>query len=124
MKIKYEVKKIKDIKADVVCSVTFEDQSVQKMQWLNTLFKGILDTLIETNDFKGKSNTTVLSYLGPDNRSKRLFVIGLGDSKKVTLESLRKAYAAAAKKLNTMKHTSVAFEVPDLAYIKSITNAS
>ena len=124
MKLKYEVKKIKDIKADVVSSVTFEDQSVQKMQWLNTLFKGILDTLIETNDFKGKANTTILSYLGPDNRSKRLFVIGLGDSKKVTLESLRKSYAAAAKKLNAMKLTSVAFEVPDLAYIKSVTNAS
>ncbi len=124
MKIKYEVKKIKDIKADVVSSVTFEDQAVQKLQWLNTLFKGLLDTLIETNDFKGKSNSTIFSYLGLENRSKRLLVIGLGDPKKVTLESLRKSYAAAAKKLNAMKLTSVAFEVPDLAYIKSVTNAS
>lgn len=98
MKIKYEVKKIKDIKADVVSSVTFEDQSVQKMQWLNTLFKGILDTLIETNDFKGKANTTILSYLGPDNRSKRLFVIGLGDSKKVTLGSAAQIIRCCRKK--------------------------
>ncbi len=124
MKIKYEVKKIKDIKADVVSSVTFEDHAPAKMQWLNTLFKGILDTLIETNDFKGKANSTILSYLGPDNRSKRLLVIGLGNSKEVTLESLRKTYAAAAKKLNAMKFTSVGFEVPDLAYIKTVTNAS
>jgi leucyl aminopeptidase len=124
MKIKYEVKKIKDIKAEVVSSVTFEDQAEQKLQWLNTLFKGTLDTLIETNDFKGKTNSTVLSYLGPDNRSKRLFMIGLGKSKEVTLESLRKNYAAAAKKLHAMKLNSAAFEVPDLALIKSITNAS
>ena len=54
MKIKYEVKKIKDIKSDVVASVTFEDQVSTKMHWLNTLFKGTLDTLIETNDFKAK----------------------------------------------------------------------
>ena len=60
MKIKYEVKKIKDIKSDVVASVTFEDQVSTKMHWLNTLFKGTLDTLIETNDFKAKSNTTIL----------------------------------------------------------------
>ncbi len=124
MKIKYEVKKIKDIKADVVCSAAFEDQAEQKLHWLNTLFKGTLDTLIETNDFKGKVNSTVLSYLGPDNRSKRLMILGLGNSKEVTLEILRKAYASAAKKVNSFKLNSAAFEVPDLALIKSITGAS
>lgn len=124
MKIKYEVKKIKDIKADVACSAAFEDQADQKLHWLNTLFKGTLDTLIETNDFKGKANSTVLSYLGPDNRSKRLMVLGLGNSKEVTLEALRKAYATAAKKVNKLKLNSAAFEVPDLALIKSITGAS
>src|SRR4030095_415996 len=124
MKIKYEVKKIKDIKADVISSVTFEDMAEQKLHWLNTLFKGTLDTLIETGDFKGKSASSVLSYLGPDNRSKRLVVIGLGNSKEITLEKLRIAYAAASKKINTMKLTSVAFEVPDLALIKSITGAA
>lgn len=124
MKIKYEVKKIKDIKADVVASVTFEDQVSTKMHWLNTLFKGSLETLIETNDFLAKASTSVITYLGPDNRSKRLMVIGLGNSKEVTLESIRKAYATAARRLNKMKLTVAAFEVPDLAFIKSITNAS
>src|SRR4030095_9352466 len=124
MKIKYEVKKIKDIKADVVASVTFEDTAGQKLHWLNTLFKGTLDTLIETGDFKGKSASSVLSYLGPDNRSKRLLVIGLGNSKEITLEKLRITYATASKKINTMKLTSAAFEVPDLALIKSITGAT
>lgn len=124
MKIKYEVKKIKDIKADIVVSVAFEDQVSQKLHWLNTLYKGNLDTLIESNDFKGKNNCSALNYLGPDNKSKRLLVIGLGNSKQVTLETLRKAYASAAKKINALKLASAAFEVPDLALIKSITNAS
>ena len=124
MKIKYEVKKIKDIKAEIVCAAAFEDHAVQKMTWLNTLFKGTLDTLIETNDFKGKAGSAVLSYLGQDNRSKRLIVLGLGNSKEVTLEKLRKAYAVAAKKINSMKLTSAAFEVPDLALIKSVTGAN
>lgn len=124
MKIKYEVKKIKDIKADVVASVAFEDQAVQKLHWLNTLFKGHLDTLIETDDFKGKSGTSVITYLHMDNRSKRLLVVGLGNSKDCKLETLRKNYAAAAKKINAMKLGSVAFEVPDLALIRSVTGYS
>lgn len=124
MKIKYDVKKIKDIKADVVVSVTFDDHAGQKLNWLNTLFKGNLDTLIETEDFKGKSGSVVLTYLQGENRSKRLAVLGLGNSKEVTLEKLRIAYASAAKKLNKLKLTNVAFEVPDLALIKSVINHS
>ena len=124
MKIKYEVKKIKDIKAEIVCSVTFEDNYTQKLQWLNTLFKGNLDAVIETDDFKGKYNTSLLTYLAGENKSKRLFIIGLGNSKEITLEKLRIAYAAASKKLNALKLSTVAFEVPDLALIKSVTNAS
>lgn len=124
MKTKYDVKKIKDIKADIVVSVTFEDQAEQKLQWLNTLFKGNLDTLIETNDFKGKANSVVVTYLQGENKSKRLAVLGLGSSKEVTLEKLRKAYAVAAKKMSAMKLNSVAFEVPDLAIIKSVVGFS
>lgn len=124
MKIKYEVKKIKDIKADVVVSVAFEDYAGQKLHWLNTLFKGNLDTLIETNDFKGKAKSFTTLYLQGENRSKRLAVLGLGNSKEITLEKLRVAYAKAAKKIASQKFTSVAFEVPDLSLIKSIINQS
>jgi leucyl aminopeptidase len=124
MKIKFDVKKIKDIKADVVVSVTFEDQVSQKLHWLNTLFKGNLDTMIETNDFKGKANSTVLTYLQGENKSKRLMIMGLGNSKEITMEKLRSAYAVAAKKINALKFSSAAFEVPDLGLIKSVVNHS
>lgn len=124
MKTKYDVKKIKDIKAEIVVSVTFEDQAEQKLQWLNTLFKGNLDTLIETNDFKGKANSMVVTYLQGENKSKRLAILGLGNSKEITLEKLRKAYAIAAKKINALRLNSVGFEVPDLAQIKSVVGFS
>ncbi|MCX7878473.1 MAG: leucyl aminopeptidase [Ignavibacteria bacterium] len=121
MKTKFEVKKIKDMRADVVASVAFEDEASQKLQWLNTLFKGSLDTLIETNDFKGTLNSTSMVYLGPDHKSKRLMIIGLGKSKEITLEKLRNAYAVAAKKMNSLKLSVSAFEIPDLSQVKSIT---
>lgn len=124
MKTKFEVKKIKDIKADVTASVAFEDQVDQKLQWLNTLYKGSLDSLIETKDFKGSANSANISYINGDIKSKRLMVMGLGLSKEITLNKIRNAYASAAKRLMTLKLTSVAFEIPDLAFIKSLINAS
>ncbi|MCI0449418.1 MAG: leucyl aminopeptidase [Chlorobi bacterium] len=124
MKIKFEVKKIKDIRAEVVTSVTFEDSSDQKLQWLNTLYKGSLEPLMETKDFKGSVNQTIVTYVGGETKSKRLQVLGLGNSKEISLEKLRIAYASASKKLNALKLTSVAFEIPDLSFIKSIINHS
>ncbi|RPI18962.1 MAG: leucyl aminopeptidase [Ignavibacteriae bacterium] len=124
MKIKFEVKKIKDIKADAVSSFVFEDQVDQKLHWLNTLFKGGLDVLIESKDFKGTANEVFITYVNGESKTKRLMTAGLGNSKEITLEKLRNAYAAAAKKFNSLKLTSVGFELPDLTAVKGIVNYS
>jgi leucyl aminopeptidase len=122
MKLKFEVKKIKDIKSDAVASFTFEDSAETKLHWLNTLFKGDLATLVESGDFKGKTGDMTVAYINAETRARRLMIAGLGNSKDITLEKLRNAYALAAKKFNKMKLTSAGFEVPDLALIKSIVN--
>ena len=124
MKTKFEVKKIKDVKADVVSSFTFEDQAEQKLQWLNTLYKGNLDSLIETKDYKGAINSSVLTYINGEMKTKRLLVSGLGNLKEITLNKIRNAYAYTAKRIATLKLPSAAFEIPDLALIKSIINIS
>src|SRR5436853_7709037 len=103
MKVKFEVKKIKDIKADAVVSFVFEDDVEQKMHWLNTLFKGNLDAVIQANDFKGTFGDTQVAYVNSDAKSKRLLTAGAGNSKEITLEKLRKVYAKASKRLNKLK---------------------
>jgi leucyl aminopeptidase len=124
MKIKFEIKKIKDVKTEAVASFTFEDSRDSKLQWLNTLFKSELATLIESNDFKGSIGETTMAYINADIKAKRLLIAGLGNSKEITLEKLRIAYAAAAKRFNKLKLNSGGFEVPDLALIKSVVNYS
>lgn len=124
MKIKSDVKKIKDVKAEAVASIIFEDFADTKLQWLNTLFKGSLDVLINAKDFKGTLNESIITYVNGDSRSHRLMVAGAGKSKEVTLEKLRNTYAAAAKKLNTLKLKSVGFELPDLTTIKGHINCT
>lgn len=122
MKVKFEVKKIKDIKADAVASVIFEENVDSKLHWLNTLFKGSLDVLIDSKDFKGTANENVTIYVDSDSKAKRLGLTGAGKMKETTLEKLRTAYAVAAKKLNALKLKNVGFELPDLTAIKSNIN--
>ena len=124
MKIKFEIKKIKDIRADAVASFAFEDLLETKLHWLNTLFKGNLEVMIESGDFKGASNETTISYVNGDIKTKRMLIGGLGKSKEITLEKLRNSYAIAAKKFNGLKLTAVGFELPDLTLLKSTLNNS
>jgi leucyl aminopeptidase len=124
MKLKFEVRKIKDVKAEAVASVVFEDDIDSKLHWLNTLFKGTLGPLIETKDFKAEPGETLTSYLDAEARTKRLMTVGLGKSKEITLERLRKAYAKASKQFNKLKLTTVGFEIPDLTQVKAITENS
>jgi leucyl aminopeptidase len=122
MKVKFEVRKIKDVKAEAVVSVAFEENVDSKLQWLNTLYKGNLNALIESKDFHGNNGESVMTYVDADAKSKRLMTAGLGKNKEITLESLRKAYSSAAKKLNGLKLKIVGFEIPDLTQIKAVTN--
>jgi leucyl aminopeptidase len=124
MKIKFEVKKIKDVKAEAVASVVFEDLIESKFHWLNTLFKSSLDVVIHSKDFKGNHGEILVTYVNSDSRSKRLLLLGLGKSKEITLEKLRNAYAAASKKFNALKLTNVGFELPDITFVKGIVNYS
>ena len=122
MKVKFEIKKIKDVRAEAVTSVIFEENIESKFHWLNTLFKGSLDVMIRSKDFKGAANDNVLVYINSDSKSSRLLTAGLGKSKEITLEKLRLAYAKAARKLNELKLKSAGFELPDLTLIKGILN--
>lgn len=122
MKIKFEIKKIKDVKADALASVAYEDSAQTKLQWLNTLFKGSLDSLIDSKDFLAEHSKNIVVYVHNDIKSKRLLLGGLGKSKDINLDKLRRAYASMAKKLNSLKLKVVGIEVPDLAQIKSIIN--
>lgn len=124
MKLKFEVRKIKDVRADAVASVVFEDDIDSKLHWLNTLFKGNLSPLIETKDFKAEPGETLTSYLNADSRTKRLMTVGLGNSKEITLEKLRKSYATASKRFNKLKLKVVGFEFPDLTNVRAIINCS
>ncbi len=74
---------------------------------LDRILGGAIDQLLKLGDFKGKDGTSVLIYGNGRIGAKRLLLVGLGEKKKATLDTVRKAAAAAANKAVTIKAGTV-----------------
>jgi leucyl aminopeptidase len=65
---------------------------------LNRNLDGAMERLIALGDFKGKEGTNAIIYSDGKIGAKRLMLVGLGEKKKATLDTVRKAAANAANK--------------------------
>jgi leucyl aminopeptidase len=70
---------------------------------LNGKLDGAIERLIKLGDFKGKDGTSVVVYGNDSIGAKRVLLVGLGEKKKATLDTVRKAAANAANKAVAMK---------------------
>lgn len=68
--------------------------------------------LLDSGDFKAKRDSVAIVYLSGKAKSSRLLLVGIGEAEKVTLESMRRAAAAAAKAATGKKLKSLAIAVP------------
>lgn len=73
--------------------------------------KGTIGPILKAGDFSGKEGATMLAYL-TGKTEKRLLLLGLGDEKSCSLETLRKSYAAAMKRCQDKKWLHVNFVLP------------
>jgi len=64
---------------------------------------GSISRLIKLGDFKGKDGTSEVVYGNGQIGASRVLLIGLGEKKKATLDTVRKAAAVAANKAVSMK---------------------
>lgn len=64
---------------------------------------GAIAGLIEANDFTGKAGQTLLLYPRGAVAPKRLLLIGLGPSEKVSAEGIRRAAATAVRQVQTLQ---------------------
>ena len=70
---------------------------------LNRKLDGAIERLIKLGDFKGKDGTSAIVYGNVNIGAKRVLLVGLGERKKSTPNTIRKAAANAANKAVTMK---------------------
>ena len=62
---------------------------------LNRKLDGAIERLIELGDFKGNDGTSAIVYGNSNIGAKRVLLLGLGERKKTTLDTIRKAAAVA-----------------------------
>ncbi len=74
---------------------------------LNRKLEGAIEQVIKLGDFKGKDGTSAVVYGNDSIGAKRILLVGLGEKKKATLDTLRKAAANTAKKAVEMKVKTV-----------------
>jgi len=70
---------------------------------LDEVSGGLLSYLLETGDFRGRKNETVLLYSRDLLPAKRVLLVGLGKRDDLTEEKLRVAMAGASKRIRELK---------------------
>jgi leucyl aminopeptidase len=68
---------------------------------------GAIERLIKLGDFKGKEGTSAIVYGNGDIGAKRILLVGLGERKKATVDTVRKAAAHTANKAVAMKAQNI-----------------
>jgi leucyl aminopeptidase len=69
---------------------------------------GAIEQVVKLGDFKGKEGTSSLIYNNGQIGAERVLMVGLGEQKKATIDTIRKAAALAANKAVGMKVKTLA----------------
>jgi leucyl aminopeptidase len=75
---------------------------------LNRKLDGAIDRLLKLGDFQGKAKTHAILYGQGKIAADRVMLVGLGEKKKATLDTFRKAAAVAAHRAVAMKLKTMA----------------
>lgn len=101
------------VKSDVVVLFMFEDKALFDEQKARIAEEfPATEAMFSTGDFKGKKDSLTIAYTN-NAKSPRLFIIGLGEREKLSLERLRRAAATATKRAISGKLESLAFHLPE-----------
>jgi leucyl aminopeptidase len=116
MKLSSSKSTLKQIKSDAVAVFIFEDKKIfeEQIAGLKKTLKTQIERIIELEVFKGKLGSIASSYTDKKIASPRIILIGLGEQKKIILESYRKAGALAAKTAISLKVKNLAIHFPQL----------
>jgi leucyl aminopeptidase len=115
MEIKVSTDSFYQVSADALVVPIYEDESYQEGlgKELNEATEGVIASLFERKEFKGKSNETAYIHLAQGLKTKRLLLVGLGKQAKVDSSQLRQVAGTVARFLRTKKVKNLAFLLRD-----------
>ncbi len=104
-------------KADAIVIPFWHGKKQAEVAFAGKEFSKLFQAIIETKDFSGKEGEVY--YLAMEGEmEKRLVLLGLGDEKRLSNESLRRSYAHAVKLLRKVKAEKVHLIFPAMRQIK------
>jgi len=114
MEITCEFISLSDAKKDAIAVFIFQDRNglAQQVEALGKPIGEKLQPAISLKDFSAKKGELLSLYTGKSIASPRLFLIGMGETEKLTLEKIRRGAAAAAKAAQAVKIGSLGIEFP------------
>ena len=114
MKLSAQRSSLRSIKTDAVTIFIAEDANLrrQAVGELRKYFGKKIDQIIDLEHFKGKEGELVSLYTDKKLAASRLFLIGLGETKKLSLEQYRRAAASVSKKARSLKIKHLAVALP------------
>ncbi|HTR81175.1 MAG TPA: leucyl aminopeptidase [Bacteroidota bacterium] len=121
MDVRCEARPLSEAKCDAVAIFIFQDKSGVP-QITQTLSKSLLDRLHEAvslKDFSAKEGELISFYTEKSAAAPRLLAVGLGEVKKISLEKVRRASAAAAKAAEKMNVHLLGVEFPSGLFAES-----
>lgn len=114
MKLSTQQSTLKHIKADAVAVFVVEDKKIfeQQMKVLKKHLRTQIERLLGVEDVSGKKEEFAVTYTDRKISAPRLFLVGLGKTKDLSLETFRRAAATAAKKAQASKVKRLAMQFP------------
>jgi leucyl aminopeptidase len=105
------------VKTDVLAVGIFSDDKKPTgiAAQIDAKLGGAIAKVMKLGDFKAKANTTNVVYSTGVIAATRILLVGLGERKKATLESMRKAAASAANQAVTMQAKTLAVAIHQAA---------
>jgi leucyl aminopeptidase len=114
MKLTAQKSTLRQIKADAVTIFIREDKKhfQQDITNLRKILGKRIDTIIEIENFKGKESEFLSILTEKKFAAPRLYLVGLGEEKKLSHESYRRASAAVARQAQASRIKHLAFNLP------------
>ncbi|MBI4854624.1 MAG: leucyl aminopeptidase [Acidobacteria bacterium] len=120
MEIKVLTDNFYQVNTDALVVPIYEDEAYQEGlgKELDEATGGVISSLFERKEFKGKANETAYIHLVKGLKARRLLLVGVGKQAKVTNLQLRQAAGTVARFLRTKKVKSLAFLLRDASALE------
>ncbi|MBI2565122.1 leucyl aminopeptidase [Candidatus Woesearchaeota archaeon] len=119
MKLEFAVGPIDNVQTDVVV-LSLSEEEVKSLS-TETEFDKLIAEEVKSNEFKGELSQILFFHTKNRLPTKYVLAVGLGKNEEVKNENIRRAFSAAAKKINSVGLKKVHILVKDKTCAKAVT---